>query len=209
MIGGGVLQHSGRRPNLDGSTSSFDGPTEIRFELRGGTSSGQPDTAFGTQLGFEYDLLFGVAAGGDSTLNGPVEVGARIGLALRAATWTLPFPGMLTFFFDAEVAGGGREWWSDGARFAFLPGGRLALCAGRCAWRLELEYAIAPHVLGPSPSGLDVNRLEHRALATLGWGELGVGARFLLSQDETLAPMRSAAVVTHEQAIGAVIEWRQ
>jgi hypothetical protein len=210
ILGGGALEHGGRRPNLDGTTSALDGPTEIRFELRGGTSSGQADTVLGTQLGVEYGLLFGVAVGGDSHLNGPIEVAARLGLALRSFTWTLPVPGMLAFFLDSELSGGGREWWSDGARVSLLPGGRLAFCGGaRCLWHLELEYAIAPHVLGPSPDGLDVNRFEHRALATLGWGALGVGARFLISREQTRAPMSAVPVVTHEDAIGAVIEWRQ
>jgi len=144
-------------------------------------------TALGAQVGWEGVLGLGFVNGATEL---PISLVTALGLPVRFHAFNVPVPGSLAVHVDGEWVLGGGKAWSNGFRFSALLGLRATL-ALPAASTLELDWSLAPQLMGTADEFAPLSHSEHRGRALLGIGNLAAG----------LAVVRSQQTVTPRQAL--------
>lgn len=181
MLGGGIFGGTFTRPAaFPGAKTSNFAALDLHLRIAEEAATAEPKRSTSVQTGFEGALMLNLGGESDRATGdrrAPVALTGSAGVYVRPVAWNKPFLGAMVFHVNAELGVGGTSYWSDSLRFAPMGGVRFTSAFGTVL-RLELDYTLVPTIFTSSPFGMDVDRTEHRALATLGFGPFGVGVRF-------------------------------
>lgn len=208
MIGGGATFGEGTRPAWADSVTSY-AIREYSLYVRSSLPLSRPNT-LGSKFAIEWmgaalyaseDPFVAVRGATALSARGAFGIGGRaLTLGDRDARFAL------VLHANVEAGIGGQYWWSDSARLSPMAGPRLLLGLWDDVFA-ELDYAFVPDYLTGSPHGMRVNRWEHRATLSLGFGELGIGARVLVSSERTHTPLPELTR-SHSSSVFGFVEWR-
>ena len=179
----------------------------LGYRFKGGVTVAE--SSLGSQLGFELEFRLGYQASESERYEerSPVLFALGMQLAMRVLTFNVPLEGQLVLHTGAELAAGGRLWWSEKARLGVLAGGRMAVRLYR-SWSFEADYTLVPAMLSRAPRDLHVDHLEQRLLLTLSQGPVAIGARFVWRRQRATPGEGPGLAYGHGRGLGFVVELR-